>query len=113
MCPVQHLVSSSDWYFKSLATGYSEYTKGLLHAKTISIDKQIALVTSANLDRRSFELNLEISMLVYDTDFASELRFLQQTYIDSSNLINARDWENRAWWRRLAENTAGTLSPLL
>lgn len=107
--------ASRSYYSSLLESGIKirEYTKGLLHAKTISIDKQIALVTSANLDRRSFELNLEISMLVYDTDFASELRFLQQTYIDSSNLINARDWENRAWWRRLAENTAGTLSPLL
>ncbi len=90
-----------------------EYTKGLLHAKTVSVDKQLALVTSANLDRRSFELNLEVSMLVYDTDFASELRFLQQSYIDSSNLINLREWEARPFWRRIIDNAAGTVSPLL
>lgn len=107
--------ASRSYYLTLLESGVRirEYTKGLLHAKTIAIDKQLALVTSANLDRRSFELNLEVSMLVYDTDFASELRFLQQSYMEDSDLINIKDWEARAWWRRLLENAAGMLSPLL
>ncbi|MCW1404380.1 phospholipase D-like domain-containing protein [Novosphingobium sp. MW5] len=36
-----------------------EFTPGLLHAKTLTVDGGLALIGSANLDRRSFELNFE------------------------------------------------------
>ena len=72
-----------------------------------------ALVTSANLDRRSFELNFEVSTLVYDSDFASNLRFLQRSYMADSRLVSAADWPRRPWGQRLLENAAGVLSPLL
>ncbi|MBT8485649.1 MAG: cardiolipin synthase [Phycisphaerales bacterium] len=90
-----------------------EFTGGLLHAKTITFDRRLALITTANLDRRSFELNFESSLLVYDTDFASQLRFLQHSYLDRATTVDAARWHARWWPRRLWENAAGTLSPLL
>lgn len=90
-----------------------EYTKGLLHAKTITIDRDAALVSTANLDRRSFELNLEISLVVYDSDFASRVRFMQRSYIEDSRRIDRKDWAARAWYRRIGHNAAGVLAPIL
>ncbi|MHC5025085.1 MAG: cardiolipin synthase [Planctomycetota bacterium] len=90
-----------------------EFESGLLHAKTISVDRDFALVTTANLDRRSFELNYEVSLVVYDTDFASRLRFLQQSYIAAARPIEPGPWSRRHWPARLWQNAAGTLSPLL
>jgi cardiolipin synthase len=90
-----------------------EFEGGLLHAKTISIDRDTALITSANLDRRSFNLNFEAGVLVFDTDFASQLRFLQQGYIDRSKQVDFKEWVNRGSIQRILENTAGLMSPLL
>lgn len=90
-----------------------EFTKGLLHAKTITVDRDFALVSTANLDRRSFEINFEVSTLVYDSDFASDLRQLQQQYLENCYSVDRARWTDRSWPRRLAENTAGLVSPLL
>jgi cardiolipin synthase len=90
-----------------------EFTGGLLHAKTITIDRALAIVSTANLDRRSFELNFEVSMVVYDSNFASELRFLQKTYMNSATQVEPADWQHRKWTSKLAQNAAGLLSPLL
>jgi len=90
-----------------------EYHKGLLHAKTLTIDRRLALVSTANLDRRSFELNFEVSLAVYDSDFASQVRFLQQSYLnDSRELVHAA-WRRRGWPAKLWQNGIGILSPLL
>ncbi len=90
-----------------------EYTRGLLHAKTITVDRDFAMVSTANLDRRSFEINFELSTLVYDSDFASELRMLQMGYLGDCRRVDSRRWALRRWPRRLAENVAGLFSPLL
>ncbi|MBX3354901.1 MAG: cardiolipin synthase [Phycisphaeraceae bacterium] len=90
-----------------------EFTRGLLHAKTITVDRSLAMVMTANLDRRSFEINFEQSVLIYDTDFASQLRFHQQGYMDQSVVLSPHAWRHRRWQDRLAQNAAGLLSPLL
>lgn len=90
-----------------------EFTKGLLHAKTITVDRDFALVSTANLDRRSFEINFEISTLIYDSDFASELRLLQMRYLEDCRRVDEVRWAARRWPRRLAENVAGLFSALL
>lgn len=90
-----------------------EFTEGLLHAKTVTIDRSLAFVMTANLDRRSFEINFEQSVIIYDTDFASQLRFLQQGYMDRSIEVSPHVWRHRPIAHRLAQNAAGLLSPLL
>jgi len=89
-----------------------EFTAGLLHAKTITVDGTFAVITSSNLDRRSFEINFEASAIVYDPKFAVQVRELQQGYIDrSAEVVNAQ------WMPTLRQqfvnNAAALLSPLL
>lgn len=90
-----------------------EYQKGLLHAKTMTVDRDLALVTTANFDRRSFDLNFEVSTLVYDTDFASRLRFLQRSYVQDSLAVTHASVARRPWSKRLFDNAVGVFSPLL
>jgi hypothetical protein len=52
-------------------------------------------------------------VVVFDTDFASRLRFLQRAYIARSKPVHADQWERRGWATRLTQNAAGILSPLL
>ena len=112
-----HLVAlaSRSNYLVLLKAGVKilEFEGGLLHAKTITVDRRIALVTSCNLDRRSFDLNFEAGVLVFNSDFASNLRFLQQSYMDRSVAVKPEEWSKRSRWRTIGENAAGLLSPLL
>lgn len=107
--------ASRSYYEKLLDAGVDiyEYVPGLLHAKTTTIDRRLAMVSTANLDRRSFELNFEVSMVVYDSDFASELRLLQKSYLDQSEPVEPLQWRRRGWPKKLVQNAAGLLSPLL
>ena len=107
--------ASRAYYGELLASGVSlhEFTGGLLHAKTLVVDDLASVVTSANLDRRSFEINFEMGVLVYDAAFCARLRALQQSYIDRSVPVDRQAWESRPLGRRLAESAAGLLSPLL
>jgi cardiolipin synthase A/B len=86
---------------------------GLLHAKTITVDDTVALLGSTNLDRRSFNLNFEVNVLMYGPQIVSKLRFAQQTYIDGSTLLDAEAWAGRPSWRRYLQAFAALFSPLL
>ncbi len=90
-----------------------QYRGGLLHAKTIVVDGRTCLMTSANLDRRSFELNLEVSMVVYDEIASAKLRAVQEGYLRKSSRIDPKWWYGRPAWKRLVENAVGLLSPIL
>lgn len=89
-----------------------EFTAGLLHAKTISVDGNFAVITSSNLDRRSFEINFEASAIVYDTRFAAKVRELQEGYIERSVEVIRGQW-NPTMREQLTNNAAALLSPLL
>jgi cardiolipin synthase len=86
---------------------------GLLHAKTITVDDSMALLGSTNLDRRSFNLNFEVNVLMYGREIVSKLRFAQQDYIDTSIVLNAERWAARPMWRRYLQSFAALFSPLL
>ncbi len=90
-----------------------EYHKGLLHAKTMTFDRSLSVVSTANLDRRSFELNFEVSLVVYDRDFTGQLRFLQKTYLNDSREISVEKWRMRGVGPRLVDSAASLMSPLL
>ncbi|MBL8759978.1 MAG: cardiolipin synthase [Phycisphaerae bacterium] len=89
------------------------FTAGLLHSKTVTVDRRVALIMSANFDMRSFFLNYEVSLFIYDDDFASVLRFLQVSYIEQSTEVTRESWATRTLLRRFGDNVAQLLSPLL
>lgn len=90
-----------------------EFERGLLHAKTITIDRRVAIVSTANLDRRSFEINYEASLVVYDADFASRLRHLQRSYLEAARRVDPGAWARRSSLRKILHNAAGILAPIL
>ncbi len=107
--------ASRSYYADLLAAGVRihEYVGGLLHTKSVTVDGELSLIGSANMDRRSFDLNYENSILVYDRDLTAAIRQRQQTYLAQSNVVTA---EAVAAWpmaRRLWNNSVATLGPLL
>ncbi len=89
------------------------YQGGLLHSKTITVDRSIALVGSVNLDMRSFWLNFEITLFVFDADFTSRLLATQQAYLDDSTHLDLDWWNHRGAPRRLVENVIRLMGPVL
>ena len=70
-------------------------------------------VVTGNPNRRSFELDFEAGVLMFNRDFAANLRFLQQSSFDRSVFVDSLAWSERSTRTRLLENAAGLLSPLL
>jgi cardiolipin synthase A/B len=90
-----------------------EYTDGLLHTKSLTLDGEVTLIGSANIDRRSFELNFENNILLADPDITTAMRRLQQNYIDASVPVDASDvlaWSRR---RRFWNNGVAMFGPVL
>jgi cardiolipin synthase len=108
-------LASRSFYDELLDAGVEiyEFAGGLLHAKTMTVDGTLALVMTANMDRRSFEINFELSLLVYDRGFARELRRVQEGYIAGSDRVDPGRWRQRPWPRRALDNAAGLVSSLL
>jgi cardiolipin synthase len=107
--------ASRSYYAELLAAGVRifEYPNGLLHSKSLTMDSEIALIGSANMDRRSFELNYENNILLYDPALTAQLRARQQHYLADSLEVTADQVDHWSWTRRLRNNTVAMLGPVL
>ncbi len=85
----------------------------LLHTKTISIDDDIAVIGSSNMDMRSFELNLEVTLICYDPCVVADLRRVEADYAARSLEVTLDEWRRRPLHKRLFENLTRLMSPLL
>ncbi|RUM33639.1 MAG: cardiolipin synthase [Desulfobulbus sp.] len=89
------------------------FSKGLLHSKTITVDNDFCLFGSVNLDMRSFWLNFEMTLFIYNKSFTGKLRKLQTEYISDSTPMDYTVYRNRSFGQRLKENVALLVGPLL
>jgi cardiolipin synthase A/B len=107
--------ASRSYYAELLAAGVRihEYVGGLLHSKTLTLDGDITLIGSANMDRRSFELNFENNILLYDPQLTATVRLRQQGYIESAKVVTVEEVEAWPLHRRLWNNCVAMLGPIL
>jgi cardiolipin synthase A/B len=80
-----------------------EYKAALLHAKTMTIDAVWATVGSTNLDPRSFGLNEELNLVVYDREVAERLDTIFAEDLTHSRKIDYEQWRSRGVVDRLLE----------
>jgi cardiolipin synthase len=79
------------------------YRPTMLHCKMLIFDEYMVSVGSTNFDMRSFELNDEASLNVYDEQFAREMTAVFESDLESSSRYTLEDWHNRSWRERLDE----------
>ncbi|WP_315824320.1 cardiolipin synthase [Paraflavitalea speifideaquila] len=89
------------------------YQKGFVHAKTMVTDSKVAIVGTANMDYRSFDLNFEVNAIVYDQEIARELRNNFYEDLKGAEKIDPIAWDDRAWYYEMAEKTARLVAPML
>lgn len=103
-------------YYEELLTAgvrVHEYLPGLLHTKSLTLDGAVTLIGSANMDRRSFDLNYENNILLHDPALTAEMRARQESYLTQSREVTR---ETLAAWgpgRRVWNNTLAILGPVL
>ena len=86
-----------------------EYQRATLHAKTAVVDGYVSLIGSSNLDFRSFWLNAECNVLVFDDACAATLEGNFQEDLANSREIVMDEWKQRTWSHRLLDRTARAL----
>lgn len=64
------------------------------------------MIGSSNMDIRSFALNSEVSVLIYDSSVVARLRQVQQRYFAKSHLLSRAEWERRPLGAQFAQNIA-------
>lgn len=86
---------------------------GLLHAKTLTVDSEFAMLGTANFDIRSFFLNFELNLFMYGQEVAEQLLVQQTKYIAEARRLDSRAGLTSSKLQRLGENLAKVLSPIL
>jgi cardiolipin synthase len=111
--PVVSLAQES-YYEELLEAGVQVhlYRTNFLHAKHLSIDDSVALIGTSNLDIRSFALNAEVMLMIYDHGVTARLAAEQERYFANSRLLSLAEWR-RPFGGKVAQNLARLLSPLL
>ncbi|MDO5370589.1 cardiolipin synthase [Paracoccus sp. (in: a-proteobacteria)] len=89
------------------------FQPGLIHSKIITVDGRMAMLGSANLDRRSFELNYELNLVVVDEALTAELDERQRSYVARARPLTLAEVRRWPWWRRLRNNILALAAPLL
>ncbi|SEB85452.1 cardiolipin synthetase 2 [Paramicrobacterium humi] len=84
----------------------------ILHSKHFTIDSEVAVLGSSNMDMRSFGLNLEISLLVRGEDFVRDMRSIEDEYRSKSRELSLDEWLKQPLRSTVLDNLARLTSAL-
>lgn len=90
-----------------------EYLPGMLHSKTLLVDRTLAAIGSANMDVRSFYINYEVTAMLYDQGVADQLAEVFTGYLAHAIEVRRETRSRLSLIHRLGESFARMLSPLL
>jgi cardiolipin synthase len=107
--------ASRSYYAELLEAGVQihEYEGGLLHTKSLTIDGKVTLIGSANMDRRSFDLNYENNILLCDEAITAEMRARQDAYLAHSHPVTTEMVAAWPAYLRFWNNLLAMLGPVL
>jgi cardiolipin synthase len=84
----------------------------ILHAKHFTIDDDVAVIGSSNMDMRSFGLNLEVSLMVRGREFVREMRAVEDGYREISKELTLAEWLKQPLRSTVLDNLARLTSAL-
>tara|TARA_R110002020_G_scaffold143653_17_gene316078 strand:+ start:485 stop:1951 length:1467 start_codon:yes stop_codon:yes gene_type:complete len=84
----------------------------ILHSKSLTIDDETAVIGSSNMDMRSFGLNMEISLLVRGSEFADQMRAVEDRYRSLSRELTLEEWKQQPLRSTVLDNLARLTSAL-
>jgi cardiolipin synthase len=90
-----------------------EYQPTMMHAKTMVVDGIWSTIGSSNFDERSFRLNDEVNVNIYDAGIAAQMEQMFFEDLARSEEVEPRSWVKRPWLDRVKERVAGWFKPQL
>ena len=78
-----------------------KYEPGFIHAKSVLVDGEVALIGSTNMDYRTFQLHYECAVLLYQMPVIEEFLEDMHDVMNQSVLYRLEDWNQRPWYRRV------------
>lgn len=97
------------YYTQLLEAGVTIYLHNapiLLHSKHVTIDDDIAVIGSSNMDIRSFQLNLECVVVLYDEGVVADIKKIQNKNIANSHIVTLETWHRRSIFKELLDSIA-------
>jgi cardiolipin synthase len=100
--------ASQTWYRDLLMAGVRvyEYQPTMMHVKAVTVDRQWGVVGSANFDSRSFEINFEIAVAVFDSAFVEKLDASFEADLHNASEITLEEVEGWSWLARARDQVA-------
>jgi cardiolipin synthase len=78
----------------------------VLHSKHFTVDDDVAVIGSSNMDMRSFSLNFEVSLMVRGASFVDQLRKIEAGYRAVSREVTLDAWLQRPQVTQVLDNVA-------
>ena len=112
--PLVRRASRSTWG-ELLRAGveFYEYQPTFFHCKVMVVDELWVTVGSTNFDARSFSVNDEANLNVYDREFAAEQARIFDADLKRARQVTYEEWSSRPWTEKLWEHTLGLFSSQL
>ena len=101
--PVKYASRAQYEHLMQLGIEIHEYQPAMMHTKAVIIDGALSIVGSANFDNRSFELNDELNVVVFDRGVAARLREDFERDLTKSKRLDLQSWRSRSLLTRTRE----------
>ena len=89
------------------------YQKGFMHAKTVIVDNEICSVGTANMDIRSFQLNYEVNMLIYDESITKDLNNQFSKDLAYSSELSSEEYYKIGRLKNFRNSIARLFAPIM
>ncbi|MBW2961496.1 cardiolipin synthase [Mesonia aestuariivivens] len=89
------------------------YCKGMVHAKTMVVDGLLSTIGTSNMDYRSFEINFEITALIYNKEVSAEMLHIFEDDTKHCNQVAIEEWKQRSFQEKVKESFSRLWAPLL
>jgi cardiolipin synthase len=107
---------ASRWHYELLlrrGIRIFEYQPTMMHAKTMVVDGAWSTIGSSNFDDRSFRLNDEVNINIYNDDIAAQMEAMFHADLARCEEVTLRKWFRRGWLDKTKEKLAGVFRPQL
>ena len=84
----------------------------VLHAKHFTIDEEVAIIGSSNMDIRSLSLHMELSVMVHGKEFVDAMRLVEDDYRSKSTQLSLEEWLVRPRKQKIRDNLSRLTSSL-
>lgn len=99
---VAYMVAETYWgELLSHGVKIYKFTPGFLHAKSVLVDREVALVGSTNMDYRTFQLHYECGVLMYHMPVVEDLLEDMDSIMAQSQPYTMEEWQKRSWIKKL------------